>query len=62
MLQDHILRIIGIYSMNFDFGRAFDGLSGRIPNFDCSCFTRKDIALQGGVFVKKGAHVRGEYL
>jgi hypothetical protein len=42
MLQDHILRDSGVCGMDSDFDSALDGLHETIPNFDLSCFIRKD--------------------
>ena len=38
VLQDHILRHSGVYGMDSDFDRAFDGLSVAISYFDLRNF------------------------
>lgn len=44
VLQDHILKDSDIYSINSDFDRFLNGLSGTIPYFDLSNFISKNIA------------------
>ncbi|GJZ91856.1 hypothetical protein Tco_0663921, partial [Tanacetum coccineum] len=44
VLQDHILRDNGLYSMYDDYVFALACLCGTIPSFDFSCFTNKDTA------------------
>lgn len=41
ILQDHILRDIMIYGMDFYFKKYLNGLSGKIPDFDLSNLTSK---------------------
>ncbi|MCI32890.1 hypothetical protein A2U01_0054104, partial [Trifolium medium] len=42
VLQDHILRDIGVCVMDSDFDNVLDGLRDMIPIFDFSRFTSKD--------------------
>ncbi|KAK2365696.1 hypothetical protein QL285_079166 [Trifolium repens] len=42
ILQDHILRDIGVCSMDLDFDNALDGLRNTIPTCDFSNFAGKD--------------------
>jgi hypothetical protein len=43
ILQDHILRNIGVCGMTLNFDNALDGLPNTIPTFDFSNFASKDI-------------------
>lgn len=59
VLQDHVLRDIEIYDMDFGFDIALDSISVIISDFDFSSFTKKNIVppkvkhILGNVFSSK---------